>query len=228
MKNINRRKFLGLSALAGAGAFLDSDGWIASASVHTDDASKTLDRDMSTRWSTLSERQKPGQWFMVDMREIRTFTGIYLDAGDQTYRPSNVTVSVSSDGENWINIATVNNADQVTFEAQTARYIRVTQNGNSTSAWRIVEFYAMNTYLPPTSIQNPQSSGNINVWFDGSQLFVRGLEGKTQIKVYNTSGQLMESSVLTDNSIYLNLPKGMYIISLENNRKIYRQKLVKQ
>ena len=212
-----------------AGAFIEPDGWIATASLYNDDASKTLDRDPDTRWSTLSERQNPGQWFKVDMRKEQTITGIYLDAGNSSYRPNNITVSISDDGEIWTNVATVNNADIVTFPTQQTRYIKVTQNGTSSSAWRIAEFYAMNTEIPIiTSIENQESSKNINLRFEGSRLIVNGLDGNTELKVYNTSGQLMDNTILTSSSTFLNLPKGIYIVVLENKGKIYRQKLLKQ
>lgn len=212
-----------------AEAFLPNDGWIVTASVNNEESDLSIDRDASTRWSTLTDRQKPGQWFMVDMRETQTFTGIYLDPGtNSNFMPENITVSISDDGENWKDIASGDKADLLLFDVQQARYIKITQNGTSISySWRIAEFYVMNSDLS-TSIKNPQPEDNIRIRFNGSQLSVDGLEGQTGIKVYSVSGQLIKNTILSGNSIRLDMPKGIYIVSLENKGKFYRKKVLKQ
>lgn len=210
-----------------AGAFLKPDGWIASSSVYNDDASKAIDRDPDSRWSSLSERQKPGQWFMIDMRKRNTFNGIYLDAGSNAYRPINITISISDDGINWKNIATANNADQVLFDTQNAQYIKVTQNSTGTSAWRIVEFYVIDSYLPNTSIEIPSLGNDVNVWFSDGRLNLLGTSGNSNVRIYNSAGQLLATPLVMNGSTEIHLKPGIYLLEIEDNGKVYRKKLLK-
>ena len=210
------------------GAFLNRDGWIATASTSNTDAQIALDGDRTTRWSTLSERQKPGQWFKVDMLENQTFTGIYLDAGSSTYQPTSVNVFISTDNENWTQIASGNNFIQATFEEQTARYIRVEQTGTSSSSWRIAEFYIMNTYLaPPVSLKTINNQ-DVSIWFYQGQLNLSGLTGISTVKIYNLSGQLVTPVFSINESTFVNLSTGIYIAVIENNGNIYKKKLIKK
>ena len=209
-----------------AGAFINREGWIATASVYNGDAQNALDGDESTRWSTLSERQKPGQWFMVDMLENQIFTGIYLDAGDRTYQPVSVRVSISMDGENWTQIASGNNFTQATFDKQTARYIRVEQTSTSTASWRIAEFYVMDTDLSTLSSKTIINKGEVAVWFSQGQLNLSGLIGNSIVKIYNLAGQLVVPSFTITESVPVNLPSGIYIVVIQNNGNIYKKKFI--
>jgi hypothetical protein len=215
-----------------AGAFIERNGWIATASVYNEDANNSLDNDSDTRWSTLSERQKPGQWFQVDMIEEQTFTGIYMDAGSTIYQPVAFTVSVSSDGENWTQVSVGQNSAQSIFETQVARYVKVQQTGTGTSAWRIVEFYLMNTYIPPyyTNIQKLTAlqKKEMRVWFTFDQLNVKGTDGVSLISLYSVSGQQIVPPTRIGNSLPVNLPSGIYIAVIRNNGNIYREKVVKK
>ncbi|MDR1682392.1 MAG: discoidin domain-containing protein [Candidatus Symbiothrix sp.] len=209
-----------------AEVFIPRTGWIATASTSNADAQKSLDGDPNTRWSSLSERQKPGQWFMVDMIENQIFTGIYLDAGTTTYRPVSVKVSVSTDGEKWTQVASGNNFTQATFDKQVARYVRVEQTGSSSSAWRITEFYVMNTDISAI----PQSATNndaFQIGFLAGQLYLTGLQGFSDVRLYNLAGQRVLSVVLSENTVDTNLQKGMYVAVIQNNGRIYTRKLIK-
>jgi hypothetical protein len=208
-----------------AGAFLPRTGWIATASVSNADAMLSLDNTADTRWSTLSERQKPGQWFMVDMIENQTFTGIYLDAGSNTYRPVSVRVSVSTDGENWTQVTSGNNVTQLIFDKQTARYIRVEQTGSGNNAWRIVEFYVANTDI--TAIKKPTNDADVDAWISSGFFNIRGLQGTSVITIYNMAGQAVIPSVEVNGSIRVNMPRGIYIAVIQNQGKIYKKKIVK-
>lgn len=208
-----------------AGAFIDRTGWIATASVYNDAAQSTLDGDVSTRWSTLSDRQKPGQWFMVDMLENQTFTGIYLDAGAAGYQPASIKISVSTDGENWTQVAAGDNLTQVTFDKQTARYIRVEQTGSSSSSWRIAEFYVINTDLPALSLKTV-NKGEAVIWYSQGQLNLSGLTGYSTVRIYNVTGQLVTPSLTITDSAPVNLSPGIYIAVIQNNGNIYKRKFI--
>lgn len=210
------------------GAFLSRNGWIATASPYNDAAMSTLDGDAMTRWSTLSERQEPGQWFMVDMRENKAFTGIYMDpAITSGYTPVSFTVYVSTDGENWTAVGSGRNSAQATFDMQFARYIKVEQTGSGNSAWRISEFYVMNTYLPPyTPVTNVYPEDNLQIWFANGQLQATGITGMATAKIYTLSGQLAVPNFRFERSASIQLPSGIYIVIIENRGIIYRKKVI--
>jgi hypothetical protein len=209
-----------------AGAFIPRDGWIATASVYNNDAQNSLDAVEATRWSTLSDRQKPGQWFMVDMRENKTFTGIYMDpATTSGYTPVSFTVYVSTDGENWTSAGSGRNTAQAFFDKQFARYIKVEQTGTGTSAWRIAEFYVANT--DPTGVKKIVKKDDVAIRFSSDRLSISGLTGISTAKIYNLAGQLLVPPFEINASAPVNIPQGIYIAVIHNNGNIYKKKLVK-
>jgi peptidoglycan/xylan/chitin deacetylase (PgdA/CDA1 family) len=94
----------------------------------------------------MTKTQYPGQWFQVDMKQEQAFYRIVLDNTWALWdSPDKYSVSVSNDGTNWGDpIATGSGQlgmTTITFPAQTARYIRITQTGtNATYHWSIYEF----------------------------------------------------------------------------------------
>jgi hypothetical protein len=211
-----------------APAFIDRTGWIATASVYNEDANKALDYDNSTNWATKSDRQKPGQWFKVDMLEEQTFTDIYMDAGSSTLLPIAFTVFISSDNENWEQAGSGRNTARATFGVKKARYIKVEQTGTGSNTWRINEFYVMDTYIPSQQTPIPVISAkqDVRVWISSNQLHVSGISGNSLIKIYNLSGQQVLASAFSGKSLPVNLFTGVYIVIIENNGAIYRKKLI--
>ncbi|MDR0864392.1 MAG: discoidin domain-containing protein [Candidatus Symbiothrix sp.] len=216
------------SVSSDAGAFLDRTGWIATASVYNEDAQNGLDNNNTTLWSTKAERQKPGQWFKIDMLTEQTFTGIYMETGSNDYLPVAFTVSISSDDQNWVQVATGRGTTSASFDVKQARYIKVEQTSTGSSTWRIVEFFVMNTDIPPyyTPIPAIAAPKNMNAWISGNQLNVTGIDGLSSVKVYNLSGQQVVSSTLYGNSLPVNLSAGVYVAVIENRGIIYRKKLL--
>jgi hypothetical protein len=208
-----------------AGAFIPRGGWIATASVYSDDALNSLDCDVDTRWSTMSDRQKPGQWFMVDMQEIQTINGIYLDAGSTSYLPISVKVYTSIDGENWTQVASGNNFVQATFDQQQARYIRVEQTGTGSSSWRIAEFNVMGD--DKVGIRNIEKNENFAIWLSYNQLNVFGLAGTSTVRIYNIAGQQVMPESIINETMPVNLLPGIYVAIVQNSGIFYKKKLIK-
>jgi hypothetical protein len=225
---------LGQSGTPGppAGAFdANRDGWIATASVNNADAPNSLDDNASTRWSTLSERQQPGQWFQVDMRAPQFFTGVYMNAGGNSYLPVAYTVSVSADGENWTDVGSGRNNSQTTFDRQEAQYIRITQTGTGTNSWRVAEFYIINSWLPETAIVSPEapadSGADIRIGFTGNDLFLAGTSSDATVTLYDLSGSLVLAPTRVANRLGVSLSAGVYIAVVEYDGRVFRKKLVK-
>ena len=227
---LNNLEFAGKASTV-PGDYMDRTGWIATASVYNENAQKTLDGDLNTRWSTMSENQKPGQWFKVDMLEDHIFTGILMEAGTNA-PPAAIKVYASSDDINWKEVASGSDINELAFKSQTARYIKVEQTSSRTSSWRMSEFYV--TDLPdyfssegdPSGIQIIPQKSNVRVYLSGNQLTLLGTTGISTVRIYNLSGQLATAPLFVENSVHVNLPKGIYIAAIENNGKIYTQKLL--
>jgi hypothetical protein len=138
---------------------LDKKSWTASASVADGtalvngtkipidvSAANVLDGDHWTGWRDMTQMQRPGQWFQVDMQRAERFSKIVLDNTWALWdSPDTYSVSVSKDGVKWGKpIATGHGLLGITtisFPKQTARYIRITQTGASAKyRWSIYEF----------------------------------------------------------------------------------------
>lgn len=165
---------------------LSTSGWVGRASsvCQPDVASRALDGNADTRWSS-GVPQADGQFFDVDMRSPRTFNRISLDAGRSTGDyPRRFTVHVSNDGVNYGGeIARSTGSGPlvtVDFSSQTARFVRVILRGSASNWWSIHEFKALTQDLsirscgdvpPNTPIHRlPPSRGELatNVNGDGT------------------------------------------------------------
>jgi len=205
-------------------------GWIASASILNENASNSIDGDISTLWSTFTFKQSPGQWFMVDMKQDNTFTDIYFDAGNVGYQPVAFQVNVSSDGTNWTLVASGSGKNHITLPSpQTARYIKIVQTGSSsTLSWHIAEFYI--TYTGSTSLSTSLTNlpvpGAFSLRYSDNHLRLIGTTGNSNISIYNVSGQKIITSFNVASGINIYLRQGMYVVEVENNGQIFRQKML--
>ena len=207
-------------------AFLPRSGWIATASVANSDAGKAIDGVSTSTWSTLSVFQNPGQWFKVDMLQPKTCTGIYLDVIKATDTALSCTVSVSNDDTNWTAVGAGVAQNQIIFSSpQTVRYIKIEQTGTSTtSPWAIKELYVM-----ITDVSTPIITLNANpfvVYNNGNRLIIQGSEGKSKVSIYNPSGQLVIVPEWIESDFDINLPVGVYILLVENNKQLFRKKII--
>ncbi|WP_405578662.1 glycoside hydrolase family 3 C-terminal domain-containing protein [Streptomyces sp. NBC_01190] len=127
---------------------LSRTGWTATASATGggDVPARMLDGDATTRWSTGTPMVN-GQTVTVDMGAAHSISRITMDsAGSASDYAHGYSVALSSDGVNWsAPVATGTGTTalvSVSFTTQSARYIRVTQTGSSSSWWSIAEFNA--------------------------------------------------------------------------------------
>lgn len=164
------------SQVVGTPGSVDRILWIASSSTSGSDLPyNAVDGDLTTRWST-GTSQTSGQWFQVDMGAASTFNEMVLNsANSPSDYPRGYRVNVSLDGVNWGSpIATGAGSSPITtitFAAQVARYIRITQTGSAPgNFWSIHEFNVFGTVPPiPTGlIATPFSSNQVNLSWNGS------------------------------------------------------------
>jgi len=179
--------------------------WIASSSTSGSDApANALDGDLTTRWST-GTSQVNGQWFQVDMGSVNVFNKMVLNAVNSANDyPRGYQVTVSNDGINWNSLAVSGSESSgittMTFAAQTARYIRITQTGSAPGTfWSIDEFNVFGTSpLAPAGLTATVVGNQVNLSWTNSA----GASGYN-IKRSTTSGM----SYLT---IATNLPDLNY------------------
>jgi hypothetical protein len=144
------RKITAYSAggASGGETALSRTGWVASAMVSsaTDVPANAIDGNAGTRFST-GKAMAAGMWFQVDMGGTKSFDQIIMDSGGSTNDYARAfQVFVSSDGSNFGSaVASGTGAAalvQVSFPAQSARYVRVVLGspGTATSWWSIAEF----------------------------------------------------------------------------------------
>ena len=117
--------------------FSDVSSWSITATSDRDIAN-ALDNNPNTRWAT-RETQRPGEFFEINFNTVKTFNNIVLDsnASPDDY-PRRYDISVSQDGSNWTRLETgIDNQSEIEIilPVQTAQYLRIEQNGSSSSQW---------------------------------------------------------------------------------------------
>ncbi|WP_231115977.1 discoidin domain-containing protein [Motilibacter rhizosphaerae] len=129
------------------GTTLDRSGWVATA-TGGDAPVNALDGDVNTRWTT-GTAQTAGQKFQVDMGALTTLNDVAIDTAKNTTSEGDwargFTLELSRDGTTWTTAATgagTFKATNISFPAQAARYLRLTQTGSALQWWSIGELTA--------------------------------------------------------------------------------------
>ena len=77
----------------------------------------------------------------------------------------------------------------------------------------------------PTTNINSKTKGTTNVYASDGKIIIESQE-KPQVSVYTISGQLVFQQKMTSDILSQQLNKGIYILTIENNRTIERTKIV--
>ncbi len=164
-----------LQVIATPGA-LSRVGWVASSSTAgSDSPANSIDGNLVSRWST-GGSQANGQWFQMDMGTVNTFNKVVLNAVNSANDyPRGYQVTVSNDGLNWStsvatgpgSSVTTSGTTTITFAAQAARYIRITQTGSASGTyWSIDEFNVYGTVpLTPGGLVATTASAARSTYF---------------------------------------------------------------
>jgi hypothetical protein len=137
------------SATPSSGAALSRTGLTATGSSNAYSPANALDGNITTRWAT-SRSQIPGLYYQVNMGASKTFNKITLDSGSNSNDyPRGYEIYVSSDGTNWGSAvasgAGSGSIQTLSFQVQTAQYIKVVLTGTGSPWWSMSEF---NVYEP--------------------------------------------------------------------------------
>ncbi|RXZ68441.1 discoidin domain-containing protein [Agromyces albus] len=130
-----------------AGTAIDRGGWTVTSSVGGATANLT-DSNTGTRW-TSGAAQAPGQSIQVDMGALLTLNNVTTDTAknstDENDWARGYHLELSRDGASWSSVATgvgTRKATTIGFNAQAARYFRLTQTGSAAQWWSIGELTA--------------------------------------------------------------------------------------
>lgn len=120
-------------------------GWInlpiTSITANGDDGTNrptnAIDNNLNTRWS----RNGVGSWIQADLgaQKLIYYMEIAWHKGNE--RQNNFVISVSTNGTNFVNVFTGKSSGKTTspeiygFPDVTARYVRITVNGNTQNSW---------------------------------------------------------------------------------------------
>jgi glucosylceramidase len=130
------------SALDNGLQLLPADGMTATATPGGADASKAVDDDASTRWTT-GTAQQPGQTLQVDLGSVARARLLVLDTGpDTSDYPRGYSVSASADGITWSPPVTGSGTGQLTRIALTgdpSRYLRIVQTASAPQWWSVAD-----------------------------------------------------------------------------------------
>ena len=150
--------------------------------VGVDNLTQALDGRPETRWSS-GTPQRPGTWFELDLQETQTVSGLTLDTGTSTNDyPHGYVVRLSTDGQNWEEVARRDQNDQaldVNFSPRSARYIRVEQTGQADRWWWSIHEVTVRSeaYRPDPVARS--SHNNVQVGVDN---LAQALDGRPETR----------------------------------------------
>ena len=73
---------------------------------------------------------------------------------------------------------------------------------------------ALITKDPSTGIRNPEPQSSVKVWANGNSIFVSNVKGKTNIRVYNLMGQLLNHVQTSSDMSFLAPGEGIWLVSV--------------
>ena len=132
-------------------------GWRASSNVNDGLAARAVDGDPRTRWN--SDFQKPGDYFELDMGDVRDVAGLSLELGPSTFDyPRGCRVDLSQDGRAWTTVIHLDTpllpiraflktggiSYDIAFPRRPARFLRIILTAeDSQHYWSIYELEAL-------------------------------------------------------------------------------------
>jgi len=120
---------------------VDRTNWKVSASASPKDCppENAIDGDRNKRWGT-GKGQRPGDWFAIDMGEVRTISAVILDAAKSSKDyPRGYKVFTSLDGKTWRGPVGLGNGEKaltrITLLPTRARYVKIEQTDDGGTWW---------------------------------------------------------------------------------------------
>ena len=133
----------------------------ASGSETGNPPSNAIDNNLSTRWSNYGV----GSWIQTDLGSQMTICSVDIAWYNGNVRQNNFAISISKDTSSFTNIFTGKSSgtklslENYDFADITARYVRITVNGNTQNNWASITELAVNGFggiITPPSPPPPQ------------------------------------------------------------------------
>jgi rhamnogalacturonyl hydrolase YesR len=200
---------------------------------------KTIDRNFSTRWSA-----EGVQWIRYDLQEVKNITSVDIAFYQGNTRKTYFSIEFSTNGEDFIPVfngesgGKTANWESFPFDAQPARYVKITGSGNSKNQWNSLSEVRINakaaTAIDPANIESGMKALAYPNPLTGSSLTLRTGEAMNEtvgVELMDLTGKRMISQLIcfAGNELKienLHLPAGMYIVSLCSRNNRYTDMLI--
>lgn len=197
---------------------------------------KTVDFDLSTRWSANGS----GQWIMYDLGEIMQVNSVDLAFFNGASRLTFFSIHLSKDSItfdelfNGSSSGTTLNLENFDFADQPARYVKIVGYGNSQSTWNSITEARVNRTENSSGFKNQTQSSAINFYpnpFSGNKIYFKSTQtAESTITIKDLNGKIIYTDWLnvSNTCIHLEkqLQKGVYIISISDENSTVYGKLI--
>lgn len=209
---------------------------VANVKASADDGNvpgNVLDGNLSTRWSCSGI----GCWIRTDLSTQRSVTAISVAWYAGNLRSNSFTVSVSNDDSAYTQVfagkssGTTTALERYELPATTARYVKLTVNGNSLNTWASITELSVHGTTPspspaptptPAPFPNPVPGGLVGAWaFDGNgEGSLNGANTTSYNNVQYTAGKVGAAAATFNGSNYLAIPDSDALSPASHGQKI--------
>ncbi|MCW3463135.1 chondroitinase-B domain-containing protein [Chitinophaga nivalis] len=215
-------------------------------------AANAIDGDLNTRWSATGTNE----WIQLCLNSATRITGVEIAFFKGDARKAKFDIQVGNDGTNWTNVATnlqssgsSLNFESFTFNAVTAKYIRILGHGNNVNEWNSYTEIKVKTGVAITAAMMPEEQATtkaatpvVFTVFPNPSVsrftiqFNLPQAGYTTLGVYDLNGKLtgeliheqLPAGNHSRNYEAAQLPAGIYVLKLVHNGRVAVQKIYKQ
>ncbi|GHT51063.1 hypothetical protein FACS189440_19540 [Bacteroidia bacterium] len=207
------------------------DGWFAAASSSGSghNASNAVDNDPNSSWNS-GAAQTGNEWFTVDLLKKTTFNIIILNQeGSEDDYPREYAVYGSEDGVTWptrslvTGNGTPGKETRIPFTRKWGyRYLKIAQTGQSEGSWWSI--YNLSVEIS-TAITHPETNP-LQIRYSEGKLKIINALPDSQLTIYSLSGQTVKQETNVTGTIEVNLPQGIYLVTVRDKYRVCTEKLI--
>lgn len=183
-------------------------------------ADKTLDYDLSTRWSCDGK----GQWILYDLGETKMVSSVDLAFYNGNTRKAMFAIYLSTNITdsamvfNGSSSGTTTATENYDFTDRPARYIRIIGQGNTVSTWNSITETRINWTDLVADIHQPNSNG-IKIYpvpAKGDMLYISSEKAYNRIEIVDMQGKRIVKAGQKNSINIAAIPTGNYVLTLFN------------
>lgn len=212
------------AAASTCGAALTPAGVTANGAQDGNPATHAIDGSLATRWSQLGK----GSYITLDLGAPKALCGVAIAWYQGNTRTNAFAIALSTNGTTFTTVAS-GTSRGTTLELEptavtgTARYVRLTVNGNSVNDWASVT--ELKAYAAPARSPYPvYTKAEVDAWSTSSAEYTRladswaGNVSRTYA-AYGTEVSSVERDVLKDESVYIKTQAVLWAADGKQARK---------